>query len=410
MEAADFSKRRTHLFKSLARYMSVDKREAYLIGESLDLLPEMEMPFESAIQGALTAALDFTDIHSTIDVEISQKLRNGTKPELVMTLYNRIPQDTVLLQQTGLEVCRQAAQIMRDKNTIARYPEGYIELLNNYTARLLLAQNIEDARSNVETTIDFISNYYRSEPEQYFNHYVDTLESRAVIYAARGDSEKALKYREQALAILDKHNPNTNRRLARILNNQAGVLFSMQRWSEALRAGEKAVKAYRVMAPETTPKGGRRFDSGLQPWSEDCRPDLGYALLALSTYQNQLGDTDACDRSSAEALRIFEALHGSYPDQFSHHLARAHNNRAMSFSSRGLSAEAVQSLQESANLYADLVQRRFSSYAAEYVFVLKNLVKAKLMNSDRKGAAFSYQLLQTVQQKTGGKQDGHDPR
>lgn len=374
-----------------------------LIGNALEQLPEASCT--SAVDAALEAGLEAIDIYPAIDIKVATKLQGSASPELVMALYNRIPKESVALQKTGIEIYKQAAQIMLNRNTAERYPEGYIDLLNNYTSRLLLARQVDDAKTNVDITFDLVSKHYAEEPQRFFMYYVNTLESRAVICSYQGDKMLAIEDRERVIEMLDNHNHSLQRKLATTLNNQAGVLFSAERWDEALRIGEDAVKIYQVIYAETKPELGTQFNQGLQPWVDDCRPELGYALIALSTYQNKMGDTKATDLSSGEALNIFKTLNADFPDQFSHHLAQAYNNRAMSYSSKGLYEKVVESLGSSAKIYTSLAKNHLSTYAAEYILVLKNLVKAKLKNNDQQGAQITYQVLGAVQQKlsTGAK-------
>jgi len=385
-------KKRDNLFLILARWTSTIKEDYYLIGEALQGLPKVS--YKSAVNAALRAGLGKADI----DIVIETKLQELMDPELVMELYNRIPKESVALQKTGLEVCRQAAQIMRDRKTNDRYPGEYIEILNNYTNRLLLARQVKVAKSNADLTFEFAAMQYEKQPLNFFAHYVDALESRAVIHFYQGDIILAIEDRQRAIEILDSHDGYPPRKLVGILNNHAGVLFAAEKWDKALQTGTKAVDICQAIYDETKPTL-TQFDQGLEPWVDDCRPDLGLALIALSTYQNKIGDISAADLSSSQALEIFKKLNAKFPDQFSHSMAQAHNNRAMSYSGQGDHVKVVEELESAAGKFEELVKIHLVTYAEEYIVVLKNLFEAKLKNDDRQGAAVTYQILESFQRK-----------
>ena len=380
-----------NLLLRLARRIDTNQEDAYLIGEALKRLPKTSCKI--AVEALFKAGSKATDAYPAFDIAVANQLKKSIDPELVLELYNRIPKESLALQKTGIEVCRQCAQIMRDQNTIAQHPTGYIEVLNNYTGRLLLAWQIKEANTNVDITFEFVSKHYEEDPQRFYAHYIETLQNRAVIYSYLSKKELAIRDYEHAINVIRNHKEYPRRGLARILNNYAGMLFATEQWDKALKNGSEAVAHYQDIYEESGKVIETQFSSGLESWVEDCRPELADALIALSTYQNKAGKHEEALDSVTQAKKIFSDLNDYFPDQFSRHLAMVHNNYAMCYSELKCPIKVREHLEKSLTIYKKLATNHLLTIVGEYFHVFINLIRSKILDHDYEEALIDYDEL-----------------
>ncbi|GEM_PF-6837004 len=380
-----------NLLLRLARRMDTNEGDAYLIGEALKRLPKTSCKL--AVEALFKAGSKATDAYPAFDIAVAKQLKKLIDPELVLELYNRIPKESLALQKTGIEVCKQCAQIMRDRNTTAQHPTGYIEVLNNYTSRLLLAWQVKEANANVDITFEFASKRYEEDPQRFYAHYIETLQNRAVIHSYLGKKDLAIRDYKQVINVIRNHKEYPRRGLARILSNYAGMLFAAEQWGEALKTGKKAVALYQDIYEESGGIIGTQFSSGLEPWVEDCRPDLADALIALSTYQNKAGQYEEALESVTQAKYIFSSLNDYFPDQFSRHLAMVHNNYAMCYSGLKCPIKVREHLEKALAIYKKLATNHLLTIVGEYFHVFINLIRSKIIDDDYEEAAVDYDEL-----------------
>ena len=244
--------------------------------------------WEPALDAAMKAAehFEFAQAHPVIDAVIAKSLREKPDLNLIADLYNKIPLDTVLLKQTGLEVFRQTVKAMEDRNRVELHPAYYLTLLLNLTARLIQLDQWDEAETLAKKTLEFSRTKHVENPKEFYDVLAGSIESMAIILSAKGEHQRSKELREEAIRLL-RDTSGHERDLAQSLNNYAGALKALGDDAGALTHSQEAVKLYRQLVEKAKPEGVANFSKGLDAWLEDPRPNLAKALIGLSSYQDQ---------------------------------------------------------------------------------------------------------------------------
>lgn len=372
-------------FLILARRAEAAPEEAEIL--SMKLSDRVSECWEPALEAAMQASesLDHAQVHPWIDAVIAKSLRENPDLKLVSDLYNRIPLDTVMLKQTSLEVFRQTVNALEELGRIDLHPAEYLALLINYVQRLFQLGILNEAESCASKALGFARSRYEHEPEKFKDGLSSSLETWAVISSSLGRLKESCKVREEAITLL-RTLPNQKRILAQSLSNHAGALYALSDLASALQYGQEAVDIYREFESHRMGKGRTDFNIGLQASVDDTRPNLGLALISLSTYQNKAGQYRECLNSAQEAFNIFFELREDFPDTFQHQFAMARHNLGMGKFSVGDARGGLLEMEEATTIYERLMTIHPDAYRPDYAHLLRGLALAYAKN-DRNGDA-----------------------
>ncbi len=360
-----------NIFVNLTRRADRRPEDAVFLAQALDGRVE-QYCFE-----ALDAALEATKgqgekvIYPVIDQIIASYLREKPNLRLIADLHNRLPRDTIALQETATEVGRQVVNAMEERGRVTLHPDGYIDLVNNLVGRLLQIGAIEEALSRAGSAVELARVKFGEDQDLFGGRLAQSLENQALACGFLNRNVEALNALQEALPIyrkLAKQNPEKFKSdLARCLNNQVNLLDNLGRLEEAAASAEEAVQIYHQISMNIDKYGNQSFASGLETWVQDIRPNLGDSLLAQSTILNKLERKEESLAAVEEAVDIFETLAQDYPDQFRHHLGMTYNNLAMGLGGLDRNEEALTAMKKSTDIYRELVKIRpevFRQYLA----------------------------------------------
>ena len=323
-------------------------------------------------EGALEAAkitpkeTGTSAVYPAIDQSFVAGLRENPNLQLVSELYNRIPRETVALQETALEVARQTVKTMEERNRVDLHPDGYLDVLNNFVARLLQKGEIEEGLARAQGAVTFAEKCYDQDEKRFAPRLAQALEHQTSAYLFLQRHTEALEIMDKALALYQELAAATpteySRSLAISLNNRVSALTALGRLEEAAESAAEAVQRFRDIANSTNRPQELKFGEGLEPWIADVRPDLAACLLAQSTVLSQLDRKQESLRAAQEATEQLETLDGDYPDQFRPLLAQAYNNIAMGLSATGRDEEALAEIEKAVAQFTQLAAVRPTAY------------------------------------------------
>lgn len=382
-------RRAKHFFLTLARRAEANPDAAKTLSKVLG--DRIAVYWEPALEAALEAAeaLGYAQVHPVIDAAIARSLRDKPDLRLVGDLYNRIPLDTVLLKQTGLEVFRQTVRAMEARNRVELHPVEYLTMWLNFVQRLVQSHLMDEAEMEAQAALEFARERFAQSPEKFLDGLVSSLETCAIISNEAGQYSASRALREEEIRLL-RGVSGHEKAFAQCLSNHAGVLKSLGDFSAALSHSLEAVQLYRTITAKNVGTA-TDYSHGLQAYTDDPRPILGLALIALSTYQNDAKQFQECLGSVQEAFVIFHELSEQFPDQFRHSFAMARHNLGMAKFGVGDKPGGLQEMRESAAIYEHLANVHPEIYSPEHAHILWSLGLAYVKN-DRNAEA-----LETVE-------------
>lgn len=396
-------------FLFLARRAETNPQDAEVLSGMLaDRVTEY---WEPAFDAAMEAAeeLEYAQVHPLIDAVIARSLREKPDLNLVAELYNKIPLETVLLKQTGLEVFRQTVKAMEDRNRVELHPAGYLAMLLNLVARLHQLEQWQEAEGLAKKALDFSKAKYAEDPKTFFDAFTSSLETMAIGLAANGENEKCREVRGEAIQLL-RGVPGHERNLAQSLNNHAGVLKALGDDSGALAHSLEAVRVYRELVDKGPPEGGADYSKGLDAWVKDCRPNLAKALVGLSSYQDRAKLQQDCLASASEAFDIFFTLSEDYPDQFRDAFGLARHNLGMAKFGVGDREGGLREFQAAADLFEKLAEINFEVYGPTYAHMLDSLMRGYVKNNRNEEALAQVEkclhVYRSLNERTSGRYVG----
>lgn len=367
-------------FLILARRAEADPEDAKILSKALgDRISEY---WEPALEAAMQASesLDHAQVHPWIDAVIAKSLREKPDLKLVSDLYNRIPLNTVMLKQTSLEVFRQTVKAMEERVRVDLHPAEYLTMLINYVQRLFQLGILNEAESCASKALGFARSRYEHEPEKFKDGLISSLETWAIITSSLGRLKESCKVREETIILL-RTLPNQKRILAQSLSNHAGTLYALNDLASALQFSQEAVDIYREFENQRISKGHTDFNNGLQASVDDARPNLGLALISLSTYQNAAQQYQECLNSAQEAFNILFELSEDFPDTFQHQFAMARHNLGMGKFSVGDVKGGLLEMEEATTIYERLMTIHPDVYRLEYAHLLRSMALAHAKNN-----------------------------
>ena len=369
IEEAEKQRRHKSAFTKLSRIAERKPDKAAFIKQALN--GRMDKYWESALEAATITPKETgtVAVYPAIDESFATALREEPNAELLAQLYNRLPRETVALQETATEIARQTVKAMEDRDRVDLHPDGYLDTVNNFIARLLQKGAVDEALEHAQKAIDFAR---KQEPDTYDSiapRLAQSLEHLSVAHLNQQRRADALQATDEALAIyrsLTQTNPQTYARpIAICLNNRIGMLDQLSQLDEAAAAADEAIRYFRNQKTSKKRRDERHFAGGLEPWIEDMRPDLAACLLAQSTVLNKLGQAAPSLKAAQEATDILYVLDQEYPDQFRPLLGQAYNNLAMGFGGVGRKEDALAAIEKAVAVFKELAQVRpdtFQSY------------------------------------------------
>jgi tetratricopeptide (TPR) repeat protein len=383
-DRAELLRRRRSAFETLVQRAQIVPGDADLIRQLLTA-DNLDSLWEGALDAATIASQSSGDaaVYRAIDMALAQSLRERPNLNVVIDLYNRLPRDTVAMQETAIEVARQTVVASEERGLDRQHPDQFLILLNNYVGRLLQASRWVDAGTEAKKALEIGREGYKSDSSRFAAELAQSLENAVTLAMSLGRSTDAVAPMDEALAIyreLAKGGSFESRRsLAICLNNRIHLFDSLGRFDEAVESGEEAVRLFRAMIPADR----REFHpSNLADWVSNVQSDLATCLLALSTALNKARRYLESLAAAEEAVQALSALASDYPDYFRPLLGQAYNNWAMGLDSLGKSAEATEKAVEAVAIFRDLDKIRAEVYRPylAHVLVAESLALGK---SDR---------------------------
>jgi hypothetical protein len=372
-------RRARHYFLTLARRAEANPDAAETLSKALgDRIAEYWEPALEAVM-QVAESLEYAQVHPVIDAAIARSLREKPDLRLVTDLYNRIPLDTVLLRETGLEVFRQTVRAMEDRKRVELHPVEYLTLWLNYIQRLLQSSFLDEAEKEAQAAIKFARERFAQSPDKFRDGLASSLETGALIANDREQYAASRGLREEEIGIL-RGVSGRDKSLAQCHNNHANVLKSLGDSAGALKHSQEAVQLYRAVAANKIAGTATDFSSGLQAWVDDPRPTLAEALVGLSTYQNDAKQSQECLVSALEAFDIFFELSEQFPDQFRYHFGMARHNLGMAKFGVGDAASGLREMQAAAAIHEQLAKIHPEAYAPGLAQILASLTLAYAKN------------------------------
>jgi tetratricopeptide (TPR) repeat protein len=255
---------------------------------------------------------------------------------------------------------------MEERNRVDLYPDGYLDVLNNFVARLLQRGEIEEGLARAQDAVAFAEKSYAQNAERFAPQLAQALEHQTSAHLFLQHHAEALEtidkaldvYRELAAATPKEY----SRSLAICLNTRVSALAALGRLEEAAESAAEAVQLFRDIPNGTNRTQELKLGTGLEPWLADVRPDLAACLLAQSTVLSQLDRKQESLTTAQEATQRLETLDGDYPDQFRPLLAQAYNNLAMGLSDAGRDEEALAEIEKAVTQFTQLAAIRPTTY------------------------------------------------
>jgi hypothetical protein len=385
-------------FINLARRAETNPDDAEFfsrfIGERLT--KNWEPMLEAAIQADET--LERSKVQPLIDAAIAKSLREKRNLSLIADLYNRLPQDSIQLKQTIVEVSRQTALGMEERKEL--FPAAYLTILSNFVMRLYQVGSLEEAKTNAEKALKYARELCKDRPDEFQNKLIDCLEAWAVVASGFGLLEECRQAREEAInLLLGQSFRDGEDKLAQCLNNLSGTLAALSDIAGAIRCSKKAVRLYRKLVRQRRSSTETNFRSGLQAFVDDLRPALADALTALSSHQREAARFRECLASAQEAYEIFYALKEDYPDQFLHHFAMAVHNLGQARIDVGDLQGGLHEIKEAAEIYKKLAEVHADSYNPAYAHILGSLALALVKNHELEAALAEMEQCVTLYRK-----------
>ena len=401
--------RARNYFLALARRAEANPEAADVLSSVLAgrVAEYWEPAFEAAMQAAEN--FEFAHVHPVIDEVIAKSLREKPDLNLIAELYNRIPLDTVLLKETGLEVFRQTVKAMENRNRVELHPAGYITLVLNLVARLTQAEQMNEAEELAKKALELSRKKHSEDANTFNGALINSLESMAIILSTKGEYQKCKEVRDEAIRLL-RNTPGSERDFAQCLNNYAGILMRLGDDVGALAQSQESVRLYRNLVEDAKPEGTADFSKGLDAWVEDPRPNLAKALVGLSSYQDKAKLHQECHASAKEAFDLFFTLSQEFPDQFLDAFGLARHNLGMAKLGIGDREGGLREFQEAAVLFGNLAKINFIVYGPTYAHMLDSVMRG-LVKSDRNEEALArvvecLGVYRSLNEKTSGRYAG----
>lgn len=353
-------------FTRFARMTEWDRDDSRFI--ELALHGRMDKFWEGALEAVIISPKEtgIVAVYPAVDQSLVTELRKKSDPSLIAEFYNRIPRETVGLLETAAEVTRQAVKTMEEQNRVDLHPDGYLDMLNNFVARLLQKGELVEGLDRAQDAVDFAKKKCDLNPNRFRPRLAQAFAHLASAYLFRNQYTESLDAMNSALGIyrdLVATSPKDySRSLAICLNNRVSVLSKIGRMKEAADSAGEAVRRFREIANQINNDERSEFGGGLEPWTKDVSPDLAACLLAQSTVLSNLGLKQESLIAAQEATDEFEKLDSNYPDQFRPLLAQAYNNLSMGLSRLGRNEEAIAEIDKAVTIFSQLVKVRPTIY------------------------------------------------
>ena len=382
IDREELLRRRRSAFETLVQRAQIAPEDADLIRQLLTA-DNLDGLWEAALEAATIASQSSGDVYRAIDLALAESLRERPNLNVVVDLYNRLPRDTVALQETAIEAARQTVAVTEERGLDKQHPDQYLVLLNNYVGRLLQGGRWTDAGTEAEKAVVIARTGYKDEPQRFAGELAQALENAVTLATSSGRSAEAVAPMEEALAIYRElaadGSFNSKRALAICLNNRIHLFDNLGSFEKAVESGEEAVKLFRDLVPANV---AEFHPTSLADWVSNVHSDLATCLLALSTALNKVKRYRESLATVEEAVQAFIPLADDYPDYFRPLLGQAYNNWAMGLDGLGRPAEAAAKVLKAVAIFRDLDGIRpdvYRPYLA-HVLVGESLALAK---SDR---------------------------
>ena len=188
-------------FTRFARMSEWDHDNSRFI--KLALNGRMEQFWEGALEAAKITPKETgtSAVYPAIDQSFVAGLRENPNLQLIAKLYNRIPRETVALQETALEVARQTVKAMEERNRVNLHPDGYLDVLNNFVARLLQKGEIKEGFARAREAVAFAEERHTQDGERFAPRLAQALEHQTSAYLFLQRHAEALATIDKALAL-----------------------------------------------------------------------------------------------------------------------------------------------------------------------------------------------------------------
>jgi len=319
----------------------------------------------AALTAALAVALDKNgQTYRIVDEAIASALRTGAHLEIVADLYNRLPRETVALQETALEVARQTVIAMKDRGRVEIHPVGYLSILNNYVGRLLQLDRIGDAGTYAQEAVTFAEAPNHSALPGAAPQRAKAMEQMSHVLGEMDRTPEALELMQKAREIYQQlcgEGPEYKRDLAICLNSEMVLLGNLEKREEAVECGLAAAALFREFLPAERYATGHFAEEGLQEWITDVRPNLATCLITLSSTLEDASRRQEAMDAAREAVQILSPLADETPE-FRPLLGQALSNQAMAFGWLENHAEELESVTAAVETFRELERFRPGAY------------------------------------------------
>jgi hypothetical protein len=225
VDREELLRRRRSAFETLVQRAQNVPADADLIRQLLTA-DSLDSLWEGALEAATIASQSAGNaaVYSAIDRAIADSLRKRSNLKVVVDLYDRLPRDTVALQETALEVARQTVAATEERGLDKQHPDQFLLLLNNYTGRLLQAGKWKDADTESARALGIARTGHTDDPRRYAGELAQALEIAVTLATSSGRGAEALAPMDEALAIYRElaagGTAESKRALAICLNNR----------------------------------------------------------------------------------------------------------------------------------------------------------------------------------------------
>jgi tetratricopeptide (TPR) repeat protein len=331
-------------------------REAGAAKHALTLLtrlasrnPAMLSQLEHALIGRLdtlgSVAIEVaTEAGDPMGVALGEAIRQGVTPALAERLRLLLPDASVALRETAVELERRALDQLVADGTAGMQREIAIRL-SRLALRLRELDRIEEALNAAEQAVTHARRVAQARPGFEDDVLASCLERLSYLLRVAGRVIESLAPAEESIGLTRKHAEDEASRsqLASALDNFGNALDDIGSSEEAVVAAEEAVGLYDVLASGAPGK---------------YRASRAGALMHLARHRAALSRYDEALPVATEAVELHRALSDRSPDTYQQTLCSSLTLLSGILGNLDRIPEALQRLDEAAAIYRHLAELR----------------------------------------------------
>ena len=338
-------------------------------------LPMLEHALAGRLSALGAAAIEVAiETGDPMGVALNQVIQHGLTAELAEQLRLKLPDASVALRETAVELERRSLDSVVADGT-AGVRKDIALRLNRLAFRLREVDRIDDALNISQQAVQHARELVKARPGYEDEVLASCLDRLSYLLRSAGRPMESLDAADEAVEI-NRKNSNDDvagrSRLASALDNLGNALEDAGRGTDAVAAGKEAVALYSKLAQET-PGGFRASYAG--------------SLMHLAKHHMSVRQYSAALPISSEAVELHRELANRSPDMYMTTLASSLNVLSGILVNLGRTQESLVALDEVTEIYRGLAALRPQVFQSQLASMMLN--RAAILRSCGDDGAFT---------------------